>query len=126
MDSLLDTGIRMMIASPFLVSAADKTLRPSAAAAELSALAGRAGLAVPVKLALLAVLAVQWAGGASMLVSSFAPYGAGLLIAFLLPVTCLAHAFWTFPPEARAMKRDHFFSNVAILGGLLFVAVRAF
>jgi uncharacterized membrane protein YphA (DoxX/SURF4 family) len=124
MDAAIDTGIRALIASPFLVSALDKTLRPAAAEAEIFSLAVRGGLSVPVGPALVAVLAVQWIGGTAMLVPKLAPYGAALLIAFLVPVTFLAHAFWTFPPDERAMKRDHFFGNIAILGGLLSVAVR--
>lgn len=124
MDGLPDTLARALIASPFLVSALDKTLRPQAAKAEISALAGRAGLAVPAGPALAAVLAVQWIGGVCLLVPDWAPYGAALLIAFLVPVTLAAHAFWTFPAEERAMKRDHFFGNVGILGGLLLVAAR--
>ena len=124
MDGLIDTVARALIASPFLVSALDKTLRPAAANAEISALAVRAGLAVPVGPALVAVLGVQWIGGVCVLVPAWAPYGAALLIAFLVPVTFVAHAFWTFPAEERAMKRDHFFGNVAILGGLLLVTAR--
>jgi len=125
MEVVIDTGIRALIASPFLVSALDKTFRPAAAEAEISALAGRAGFAVPVKPALVAVLAVQWIGGVALPVPAFACYGALLLIAFLVPVTFLAHAFWTFPVAERAKKRDHFFGNIAILGGLLFVAAGA-
>ncbi len=125
MDGLIDTLARALIASPFLVSALDKTLRPEAARAEIFALAGRAGFAVPAGPALVAVLAVQWIGGVGVMVPEWAPYAAALLIAFLVPVTFAAHAFWTFPAEERAMKRDHFFGNVAILGGLLLVLVRA-
>lgn len=125
MEGLVDTAVRVLIASPFLVSALDKTLRPAAAEAEISALAGRAGLAVPSRPARVAVLAVQWAGGLAMLVPASSGFGALLLAAFLLPVTLVAHPFWTFPPDERAAKRDHFFGNVAILGGLLFVATGA-
>jgi len=121
MDGLIDTMARALIASPFLISALDKTLRPAPARAEISALAGRAGLAVPAGPALLAVLMVQWIGGVGVLVPGWAPYGAALLIAFLVPVTFAAHAFWTFPAAERAMKREHFFGNAAILGGLLLV-----
>ncbi len=124
MEAVVDFGIRALIASPFLVSALDKTMRPAAAVAEISALAGRAHLTVPVRPVLLAVLMVQWIGGAALLVPEFAPFGSWLLMAFLMPVTLVAHAFWTFPSDERAMKRDHFFGNVAIVGGLLFIAVR--
>lgn len=123
MDAAIDTGIRALIASPFLVSALDKTLRPAAAEAEISALTARMGIAVPVGPALMAVLAAQWVGGVALLVPKFAPFGAWVLCVFLLPMTLVAHAFWTFPAEERAMKRDHFFGNIAILGGLLFVAM---
>ncbi len=124
MDAAIDTGIRALIASPFMVSAMDKTLRPAAAEAEISSLADRLGFVVPVKPVLVLVLAAQWIGGAALLVPAIAASGAWLLVAFLVPVTFVAHPFWTFPAEERALKRDHFFGNVAILGGLLFVATR--
>lgn len=118
-------GARACLASPLLVSAIDKTLRPDAARAEIRDLAGRLDIRPPVAAAYLAVLVFQWSGGLLLLHPLTAPFGAIILIIFLLPVTALAHSFWTFPAGERAMKRDHFFANVAIAGGLVLVAAGA-
>lgn len=121
----MEFGARMLLASPFLVSAVDKTLRPDAARAEIRHLAGPAGAQPPVSAAYLLVLVFQWSGSLLLLYPLTAPFGAIILIIFLLPVTLLAHPFWTFPAAERAMKRDHFFANVAIAGGLILVATGA-
>lgn len=126
MEALVELAARAMLAAPFLVSALDKSLRPGAAMAEILGLAGKAGLNAPSKPALAGVLACQWAGGLALLPQQTAGFGAAVLLAFLVPVTVLAHPFWTFPPDERPIKRDHFFSNAAIAGGLLLVALGAF
>lgn len=121
----MDFGARALLASPFLASALDKTLRPNAARVEIRGLAGRVGIHPPVTAAFLAVLGLQWSGGLLLLHPATAPHGAIVLIIFLLPVTVLAHSFWTFPAGERATKRDHFFANIAIAGGLVLVATGA-
>lgn len=123
MNFWIDTSIRALIASPFLMSAVDKALRPAAAEKEIEEIASRSGLRISLPLARVTIITVQGAGGLAMLVPSAAGPGALLLAAFLIPVTVVAHAFWAVPLEERAMKRDHFLGNAAILGGLLLVAL---
>jgi putative oxidoreductase len=125
METLMDFGARALLASPFLASALDKTRRPGVARAEIRRLAGRAGMHPPVTAAFLALLAFQWSGGLLLLHPVTAPLGAIVLIIFLLPVTVLAHSFWTFPAGERTAKRDRFFANVAVAGGLTIVATGA-
>jgi putative oxidoreductase len=48
------------------------------------------------------------------------------LAASLVPTTLGGHAFWTHQdPGSRAQQRVHFDKNLAILGGLLFVALQS-
>jgi uncharacterized membrane protein YphA (DoxX/SURF4 family) len=48
------------------------------------------------------------------------------LAASLVPTTLGGHAFWTHEdPSSRAQQRIHFDKNLAILGGLLFVALHS-
>ncbi len=44
------------------------------------------------------------------------------LIAFLIPATLIAHAFWSAPAPLHQMQLINFLKNVAIVGGLLLVA----
>lgn len=113
---------RTCLASPFLVSAIDKTLRPQAARAEIRGLAIPGGFRPPITAIHLSVLALQCAGGLLLLHPLSAPLGALVLILFLLPATLIAHPFWNVPAQARPAKRDHFFANIAIAGGLVLVA----
>ena len=62
-------------------------------------------------------------GGLSVLLGWHARAGAWLLVAFLVPVTLLMHAFWNVPdPTMRMFQQAFFMKNLAMLGGALLVA----
>jgi putative oxidoreductase len=62
-------------------------------------------------------------GGLSIALGFQARIGAWLIVAFLLPVSFLMHAFWTVDdPQAAMMDRIQFMKNMALLGGALLVA----
>jgi putative oxidoreductase len=76
-----------------------------------------ARLAVPVS----GVLAI--AGGLSMLLGYHARFGAWVLIAFLVPVTAMMHAFWRLDdPAAVHVQQAMFAKNVALIGACLLIA----
>jgi putative oxidoreductase len=51
---------------------------------------------------------------------------ASVLTASLVPTTLAGHRFWEQEDaQARTQQRIHFLKNVAMMGGLLFVAVEA-
>lgn len=63
-------------------------------------------------------------GGLSILLGYKTKYGALVLIAFLLPVTFMMHAFWgVSDPMQQQMQMAMFMKNLALIGGaiLLFV-----
>lgn len=121
MEAFLEFVGRGLLATPFLVSAVAKSLKPSAARTEIAELIAPIGLRVAPAHILPLVLAVQFAGGGLLLVRSTSALGAALLLAFLVPVTLIAHAFWSAPPANQTAKKDHFLANAAIAGGLLLV-----
>jgi len=62
-------------------------------------------------------------GGAALLIAGWRTrWVAWLLAAFVLIATVMAHRFWEFDAAAQANQLNHFLKNLAIIGGLMFVA----
>jgi putative oxidoreductase len=109
---------RILLAALFLVAGIRK----------LMAVAGSAGyfakLGFPMPEVLVWVVIVVEIGGALLLILGWhARKAAWLLILFTLIATFAAHRFWE--PEMAAQyanQMNHFLKNLAIVGGLLFVA----
>jgi len=75
----------------------------------------------PVLVPLSGLLAL--AGGASLLLGYRAAWGAWLIVAFLVPVTVMMHAFWRLDdPVAVHAQQAMFMKNVALLGAALLVS----
>jgi putative oxidoreductase len=63
------------------------------------------------------------AGGLSILLGYKAKWGAWLLIAFLIPVTLMMHAFWKFnDPAEHQLQVTMFMKNVSMLGAAFLIA----
>jgi putative oxidoreductase len=76
-----------------------------------------AGLAVPIS-GLLAL-----AGGLSVALGYKARWGAWALVAFLIPVTLMMHAFWKLQDPASAhVQQAMFAKNLSMLGAALMIA----
>lgn len=75
------------------------------------------------------VQASGWAMIAAATALQFRPLRriAALMLAFqLLPITYVGHRFWEMDePPARAQQQVHFFKNVSIIGGALYIAATA-
>lgn len=62
-------------------------------------------------------------GGLMVALGYHTRLGAGLLVAFLVPVTLTMHNFWTVSdPMMAAIQQAMFAKNLSILGGVLLVA----
>jgi putative oxidoreductase len=72
---------------------------------------------------LVAATALELIGGLLVLVGIFSRLGAYLLIVFLIPVTVIYHAFWILSSSERDIQLVMFMKNIAILGGLMIIAV---
>ena len=115
--AIIDLVARILLSAIFLAAAPRHfTAEGAAHAAELGVPLAR--FAVPLS----GVLAIV--GGASVLLGVHARWGALVLVAFLVPVTFGMHAFWRLSdPAAVHVQQAMFVKNLAILGGVLFVAI---
>lgn len=79
---------------------------------------------VPWASLLLAVgIILELLGSFMLLIAYREKVGVALLILFLIPATLLSHAFWFFEGPVRDLQMTMFLKNLAILGGLIFVAI---
>jgi len=78
---------------------------------------------VPVpRLVLVCGFAFMLAGGTMVLADVYAALGAWMLLVFTLAANVLYHDFWSLGAgERRRSKRNSFYNNVAVMGGLLLV-----
>lgn len=123
-----------MLASMFVVGAANALKNPDAMAAKASKLTDRVvplaqraapGAPIPTDPAtLVRVNAAVQIGAAAALATGTAPRLASAVLAgSLVPTTLAGHAFWEeSDPQAKTMQRLQFFKNVSALGGLLIAA----
>ncbi|MGA8035288.1 MAG: DoxX family protein [Candidatus Acidiferrales bacterium] len=73
----------------------------------------------PVSLGIAA--AIEVFGGLAVLLGFRSRIAAWVLFAYLIPTTVVFHNFWAWTGEAAMDAQVHFFKNVAIMGGLLFL-----
>jgi putative oxidoreductase len=66
--------------------------------------------------------AVEVFGGLAVLLGFRARVAAWVLFLYLIPTTVFFHNFWAQSGMEQMDAQIHFFKNVAIMGGLLFVA----
>lgn len=108
----------LLMSGIFLTGGQSQAQQPSGRAEQ----ARKAGLPIRDEF----VRASGWAMMAGALALQFAPLRrlAALALALqLLPITYVGHAFWQSEPgQTRMMHRTHFFKNLAIIGGLLWIA----
>ena len=79
------------------------------------------GFPMPEVMTVLAI-AIELGAGLALLVGWRTRQAAWLLALFVLIATFMAHRFWEFDPAQQANQMNHFLKNLAIIGGLAFVA----
>jgi putative oxidoreductase len=114
---------RLLLAAIFLVAGLRK-LMPIVWGAGGAATAGYfAKLGFPMPEVMVWVAIVIEIGGALLLIAGWhARPTAWLLILFVAIATAMAHRFWEFDAAQYNNQLNHFLKNVAIIGGLLYVA----
>lgn len=65
---------------------------------------------------------LQFAAGLALLYGVRQRIAALALVAFLAPATLIAHPFWLDHTSTRQLQLINFMKNLAMIGGLLFVA----
>jgi len=109
---------RIALAALFLVSA----LRSVAAFAGTAGYFGRLGVPLP-EVMTWVVITVEILGAAMLIVGWRARLAAWGLAAFVVVATLLAHRFWAVDAAQYANQLNHFLKNLAVIGGLLLLAV---
>ena len=81
---------------------------------------------IPAHLALLLSIAarvIDVVAGLGLVAGICRRFCALALIGFLIPATWIAHSFWSAPDAIFQIQLINFFKNLAIMGGLLLIAV---
>lgn len=78
------------------------------------------GVLTPVVLAYL-VAAIDLFGGLLILIGYKTRWAAVVLIVFVALTLVFVHTFWTMSGAIRAANQAHFYKNLALIGGLLFL-----
>jgi putative oxidoreductase len=115
--SIVPLAGRLLISTIFIFSGLNKL----GAHAAMAGYAAAKGLPAA-DLAIWLAAAVEVLGGLSLLLGFQARIGAWLLFLFLIPTSVVFHNFWAMQGMEKMDNQGHFFKNVAIMGGLLFVA----
>jgi putative oxidoreductase len=79
-----------------------------------------AGLPAPALGAVIAII-VEVVVAAALLVGWQARWAALIMAVFTIVAALFFHQFWAAPADQQMMQNIHFFKNMAIAGGLLFV-----
>jgi putative oxidoreductase len=111
---------RVLMATMFFTSARDKFRFDATEVQQV------ASLHLPVPTLFLALTGVfEGAGGVALVLGVYARVAAGALALFTTFVSLVFVRFWSFkgPPDMRTMVRNTFVGNVAITGGLIYLAV---
>jgi putative oxidoreductase len=98
----------------FIVSGVNKILGFSYVAGWM----GSMGLPAASLLLALAIL-LEVGGGLALVTGIGARYAALALALFIVPTTLIFHGFWSADGAEFQNQLNHFFKNVAILGGML-------
>ena len=108
---------RILLSAIFLISGIRKLLMFAGTVGYFTKL----GFPAPTVMVVLAII-LEVGGSILLIVGWKTRYVAWLLALFVLIATAMAHRFWEFDAAQYGNQMNHFLKNVAILGGLMFVA----
>lgn len=108
---------RILIAQIFLLSGLSKIFNFAGTSAYM------ASKDLPLVTVLLVLTIIIEIGGSLMILLGWkARIGAILLFLWMIPVTFIFHNFWAVPADQQMVQQIMFQKNLAMMGGLLFVA----
>jgi putative oxidoreductase len=108
---------RVFIAALFLVSGTRKLLAYAATVGYFAKL----GFPAPEAFTVIAII-VEIGGGLMLVAGWRTRWAAWALIVLVAVATAMAHRFWQFDAAQQINQMNHFLKNIAVIGGLLFVA----
>lgn len=109
---------RVLIGLLFIVSGIFKAMNIAGTAGYMAKL----GFPAPEVMAILAML-IELVGGAFLIVGWQTRKVGWFLALFVLVATGAAHRFWEYDAAQRVAQMNNFLKNLAIIGGLLYIAV---
>jgi len=107
---------RILLSAIFIISGVMKFAAWDATAAYM---ASKGMPLIPVLLPLAAL--VEIAAGAMLVTGIGARWAALALFLFLVPTTLIFHNFWAYQGMDQQLQFQHFFKNLAIMGGLALI-----
>ncbi len=107
---------RVMMAAIFLRSAAGKIVNFTG----VTGMMASKGMPYTEYL-LVAAIAIELIAGSALVLGYKTRWAAGALIVFLVPATLIFHNYWAADAAQLQNQANHFYKNLAILGGLVFV-----
>ena len=108
---------RLLMASLFVVAGTRKMLAFAGTVGYFTKL----GFPMPEATTILAII-IELGGGILLIIGYRTRWVAWLLGLFVLIATFAAHRFWEADPAQYGNQLNHFFKNVVIMGGLLYIA----
>jgi putative oxidoreductase len=108
---------RVFIAALFLVSGTRKLLAYAATVGYFAKL----GFPAPEAFTVIAII-IEIGGGLMLVAGWRTRWAAWALIVLVAVATAMSHRFWQFDAAQQINQMNHFLKNIAVIGGLLFVA----
>lgn len=108
---------RILLSLVFLIAGYRKLMGVAASAGYLAKL----GFPMPEVMVWVAI-AIELGGAILLILGWKTRWAAWLLALFTLIAAFAAHRFWEVDPAQYANQMNHFLKNLAIIGGLMFVA----
>jgi putative oxidoreductase len=107
---------RLLLASIFIIAGLEKIAGFDGTAKFMAS----KGLPMA-NLLLVATIMIELGGGLMIALGWHARWGALAIFLFLIPVTLVFHAFWTFEGAEYSHQMHSFLKNLAIMGGMLYI-----
>jgi putative oxidoreductase len=116
-NPMLPLAGRLLMATIFLVAGTRKVLGFAGTVGYFTKLGFPAAEAFAV-----IAIAIEIGGALALIIGWRTRWVAWLLILFVAIATAMAHRFWEFDAAQFNNQLNHFLKNIALIGGLLFVA----
>ena len=109
---------RVLLALIFILSGFGKITAFSGTAAYMSS------KGIPMaEVLLVPTIIIELGGGLLLAVGYKTRWAALAIFIFIIPTTLIFHAFWGLEPDQMRMQMIQFQKNLAIMGGMLYVAI---
>jgi putative oxidoreductase len=72
---------------------------------------------------LVLMISIEMIGGTLILIGLKARHAAMMIFIYLIPLTLFFHSYWTYDGPELMKHFHHFFKNLAMMGGMVFIMV---